>query len=377
MKEIKKKVCFVTPFFYPVIGGVETHILESGKELMKKGWKVYVVTSDSDRFGKVEKKEEIYEGIQVIRCKTLAKVTFGEVFFPAAKKVIEQINPDIIHFHAFRHWYNLLPFVFKQPCFITPHWPDYRGQRHHAVQAIADVMDFTIGKNLLSVHDKICIVTEDERSWVRAFSIPNNKILLTPNALPSEYNKSVKPGNFRKKYELGDKPVILSVARIHRSKGLDQLIKAATLFPECEFVIIGKDGGAQEELEALIKRLGITNVQFTGPVSEKEKRQAYASADIFCLPSHFEAFGIAILEAMSHGLPCIVTRKGGMPWVVQDTGLLFEEDNVEQLENQLKRLIENDSLRAKLGTKAKKRAKEFTWKKTAAILDKEYRKQLT
>lgn len=372
----KKKVCFVTPFFYPVIGGVETHILECGKELRKKGWEVYVVTSDSDRFDRIDKKEEIYQGIRIFRCATLARVTFGEVFFPDAKRIINKIKPDVVHFHAFRHWYNLLPLLLKQPCFITPHWPDYRGQRHQAVQALADAIDFTIGKQLLGAHDKICIVTEDEREWVKLFGIPDSKIILTPNALPDEYRRTIKAGGFRKKYDIGEKTLILSVARIHKSKGLDQLILAAAIFPDCKFMIVGKDGGAQEELEALIQRTGVKNVQFTGPLSEKEKRQAYESADIFCLPSHFEAFGIAILEAMSHGLPCVVTRKGGMPWVIQDTGLQFEEDNIEQLEEQLKKLIEDKKLRQRLGKKARQRAKQFTWKKTAEILNKEYRKAI-
>ncbi len=370
------KVCFVTPFFHPVIGGVETHILETGKELIKRGWEVYVITSDSDRFGRINKKREIYKGIKIIRCKTHFKITFGEVFFPDAVRAIKEINPDIIHFHAYRHWYNLLPFNLKQPCFITPHWPDYRGQRPLPVQALADVMDITIGKALLNSHTKICIVTEDERAWVRSFGIPDKKIILTPNALPDEYDKPVSEGGFRKKYKLGNKKIILSVARIHRSKGLDQLIRAASFFPDCSFVIIGKDGGAKKKLEKLAKELDVENVTFTGPVSEKEKRQAYATAEVFCLPSHFEAFGIAILEAMSHGLPCVVTKKGGMPWVVKDTGLLFEENDVHDLAHQLERILSDENLHKELGKKARQRSKLFTWKKTAEILDREYRKAM-
>ena len=185
-----------------------------------------------------------------------------------------------------------------------------------------------------------------------------------------------KNSGFKKKYGVEKKIVVLSVSRIHKSKGIDQLIEVAKITPNAHFVIIGKDGGDEKRLKKIVSKYKINNVVFGGTVSEKDKIAAYRGADIFCQPSHFEAFGISILEAMSQGLPCIVSSKGGMPWVVDKTGLVFEDYNLHDLKSKLDRLISDKKLRDKLGKLSEHRARKFTWKKTADLLDKEYRKYL-
>ena len=372
----KPKVCFITPFFYPVIGGVETHILETSKELIKKGYEVSVITSNSDRKGSIKLEDETYQGVKVIRCKTWFRIGFGEVFFPRAIKELKRINPDIIHIHGFRHWYNLIPLFTKKPSFITPHWPDYEGQRPLPIEMLRKVMDLSISKILFKINNKICIVTDSEKKWVESFGINESKIVLTPNALPKEYFMPKKNSGFKKKYGVEKKIVVLSVSRIHKSKGIDQLIEVAKITPNAHFVIIGKDGGDEKRLKKIVSKYKINNVVFGGTVSEKDKIAAYRGADIFCQPSHFEAFGISILEAMSQGLPCIVSSKGGMPWVVDKTGLVFEDYNLHDLKSKLDRLISDKKLRDKLGKLSEHRARKFTWKKTADLLDKEYRKYL-
>ena len=372
----KKKICFVTPFFYPVIGGVETHILETARELIKKGYEVEVITSDSDRKSRIKIKEETYSGIKIKRLETFARISFGEVIFPGVFKAVRESDADIFHFHGFRHFYNLAEFVTDKPCFITPHWPDYRGQRNSIIQLIIDTIDVFLAKKMLNRCFAICEVTELEKPWLISLGAKKSKIILTPNALPTGHLTKHNGDRFRKKYGLGKSIVVLSLSRIHKSKGIDQIISVAKYFPEIKFVIMGKDGGAEAGLKRLAASLKLKNLIFGGQVSDKEKMEAYAGSDIFCAPSHFEAFNISLLEAMSQGCAVISSNKGGMPWVSGTAGLTFVDGNLEDLKQKLKRTVENESLRKTMQKKSVERAKKFTWKDTAQILDNYYSKAL-
>lgn len=110
----------------------------------------------------------------------------------------------------------------------------------------------------------------------------------------------------------------LFLSRVHPVKGLPMLLEAwAKLRPEdWELRIVGPDeGGHREELErqAAALRLG-GEVVFEGALAGEAKAAAYREADLFVLPTHSENFGIAVAEAMAHGLPVITTQ--GAPWKV-------------------------------------------------------------
>lgn len=368
----KPKICFVTAFFYPTIGGVETHIQNVGKELIKLGYDVEVFISDMDREKRIAEKEGEIDGIKIRRFRSWFKISFSGIFFPGLYKAVKNSDADIFHVHGYRHPFNFVFWFTKKPCFLTPHWPVYKGQRKKHVQLIVDLADKFLGKYIFSKFSKVCVVTELESPWVESFEVKKENIILTPNCLPDDYFKKYNGKNFRKKYNLKKETVVLAVSRIHQSKGLDQLVKIAKFFPEIRFIIMGKDGGFREELENLIKELNISNVILAGEVSEKEKLEAYAGSDIFCSPSHYEAFCISILEAMSQGCSVITSDTGGMPWVVGDTGLIFQDYNLEDFREKLESLINNKKLSSKFKKQGKIKARQFTWDKIAKTLDKEY-----
>ncbi|MEM0465198.1 MAG: glycosyltransferase family 4 protein [Candidatus Pacearchaeota archaeon] len=370
----KPKVCFVTTFFYPVIGGVENHIFYLSKELIKKGYDVEVYTSDLNRDIRINKKIDEIDKIKIFRFKSLLKVSFGEIIFPGIFKAIKNSDADIFHVHGFRHNYNLLFLFTKKPLLITPHFPIYRGQRNIIIQLVADLIDIFLGRYIFKKYNKICVVTEIEKDWIKSFSVSEDKIILTPNAIPDNYFRRYNGKRFRKKYNLDNRIVILTMSRIHKSKGIDQIIKVAKYFPEAKFVIMGKDGGEKDNLIKLSKSLQLNNVIFAGEVSEKEKLEAYAGSDIFCSPSHFEGFCISILEAMSQGCAVITSNKGGMPWVVGKYGLIFKDNDLEDLKEKLKILISNKKILLKYKSLSKVRVKKFRWNKVADTLDKEYKK---
>jgi glycosyltransferase involved in cell wall biosynthesis len=101
-----------------------------------------------------------------------------------------------------------------------------------------------------------------------------------------------------------------------------------------------------------------------GTLNEEQKRDFFAAIDIFVLPSRTDSFGLVLLEAWANGKPNLVYRAGGPAEIVQDEydGLQARCGDVQDLANQLRRLVDNPRLRGSLGERGRERiAREFRW----------------
>jgi len=162
---------------------------------------------------------------------------------------------------------------------------------------------------------------------------------------------------------------ILFVGRLERRKGVDILLEAAKrILPEhaeVEFVLVGKDtpfteldGKTYREcFQQDTRNAAISDrVIFTGGLNEEELQQQYAEADLFCLPSRYESFGLVLLEAMVYGLPLVAADSGGMTEILRsgDIGVLFESESIEALTQALTSLINNPEGRQRLGRESRR-----------------------
>ncbi len=121
------------------------------------------------------------------------------------------------------------------------------------------------------------------------------------------------------------------------------------------------DGEQRPALEAQVRRLGLEEaVFFEGIVPHQRMGELYAAADIFCLPSLYEGFPLAILEAMAAGLPVVATRVAGNPEAVADGvhGRLVEAEDVAGLAAALLELIGDEQSRRRMGRQARRRVEE-------------------
>lgn len=165
-----------------------------------------------------------------------------------------------------------------------------------------------------------------------------------------------------------DAVVVATVAALTRAKGIDTLLQAGQILasspgaPVVHYLVVGS-GPYETELRALARQLHLeARVHFLG-----EQRQVGAilrdCADIFALPSRFEALGLVFAEAAVAGIPSVGTRVGGIPEVVRDgeTGLLVPVDDPQRLADALHALATNRALRHRMGGAARQRAlAEFT-----------------
>lgn len=370
------KIVMITPSFYPVEGGLERHVYYLSKELIKKGHEVEVFTSDRNRKQRIKLKKEIYEGIKIRRFKTWFNLGDFASFFPGIFKAIKKSDADVFHFHNFRHPHHLGVFFTKKPCLLTPHWPNYpKGLRINFMDLFANSFDLLLGKFFLNRFDKIFSITDLETNWfVKKFNISKEKFRVIPNGVPKDYLTLRDPKIFRKKYNIEDKDfVVLSLSRIHKSKGLDLVIKVARYFPNVKFVIAGVDGGYLNELKNLKENLKVDNIIFIGEVPEELKLNALSSCNIFLFPSHYEGFGIVVLEAFSQKACVLSSDAGGLPWVIDNAGLTFKDNDIKDLRKKLGILVQNKGLRDKYSKLGHERAKDFTWDNIVAKLEDGYK----
>lgn len=160
----------------------------------------------------------------------------------------------------------------------------------------------------------------------------------------------------RKALGWNDRPVILTVGRLQKRKGHDQLIRAMPQllekFPNLLYSIVG-DGPERHDLGQLVNQLNLTNsIDFRGESSDAEMLQCYQQCDLFALPNRtvdgdFEGFGMVLLEAQSCGTPVIAGKSGGTGEAMRhdETGVRVNCDSVDELAHAIGRLLVNENLR--------------------------------
>jgi len=203
---------------------------------------------------------------------------------------------------------------------------------------------------------------------------------ITPNGVDVKKFKNTGP-NPKLKSDLGIKKnekVILTVSRLVKKNGIDDLIKAGQYldFP-FKILIIGK-GLDKEKLKKLRKKLGLEDkIVFIGQVKYGELPKYYALADIFVRPSLSEGLGNVFLEAMAIGLVIIGTKVGGIPDFLKDgeTGLFCEVRNPKSIAEKIKEILGDDNLKDKLAKNGLRLVKEkYSWDNIASKMEKIYLK---
>ncbi|KAF6147096.1 hypothetical protein GIB67_036815 [Kingdonia uniflora] len=171
-----------------------------------------------------------------------------------------------------------------------------------------------------------------------------------------------------------DKPLIIHVGRIGVEKSLDFLKLIMDRLPEARIAFIG-DGPYRPELERIFS--GMPAV-FTGMLQGEELSQAYASGDIFLMPSESETLGLVVLEAMSSGIPVVAARAGGIPEIIPEdlegkTGFLFNPRDIEDCLSKIVPLLSSRELREVVGKAAREETEKYGWKAaTSKIRNEQY-----
>ena len=164
-------------------------------------------------------------------------------------------------------------------------------------------------------------------------------------------------------------------------KGLDYLLKAlsdlAEVYSDISLSIIGeqKKGG---HTERLIKKLNLEKrVNFFSNLTQEDLRKTYCEAELAIIPSLYEGFGFAAIEAMACGVPLISSSGGALPEVIKDTGIIIPPKNVKEIYNSVDYLLSSPHIAKELAEKGLQRANsKFSWAAIAKKLEKVYYKEI-
>jgi D-inositol-3-phosphate glycosyltransferase len=120
------------------------------------------------------------------------------------------------------------------------------------------------------------------------------------------------------------------------------------------------------------------NVRFIGSVSQDDLPLHYNAADVCVLPSHYESFGLAALEAAACGRPVVASEVGGLPSIVRNgsTGFLVEPRHSDTMAERLCELLGDDMLRSRMGSAARTHAETLGWDRAADALLDRYREMV-
>lgn len=174
----------------------------------------------------------------------------------------------------------------------------------------------------------------------------------------------------RKEYCLPPR-YILGVSTLEPRKNLDGLLIAyrhlkEKLYNPPKLVLVGGEGWKSDEIKAAVKQHHlISDVIFTGYVPEEHLPLIYNSALFFVFPSLWEGFGLPVLEAMSCGVPCLISDIPALHEIAEEAAMFANPYNYYEMAERMKDLITSHTLRETLQQKGLAQVNKFSWRLTA------------
>lgn len=172
-----------------------------------------------------------------------------------------------------------------------------------------------------------------------------------------------------------DEHFILFLGNIEPRKNLVGLLNAYSLLPnvirnQYGLVLAGGSGWQDKAILEKIKSLrdSGSKIYQTGYVSDEQRAALYMKATVFVLPSHYEGFGMPLLEAMTYQTPVLASDIAALKEVAEDSALYCDPNSPEDIADKLKMLLEDKNLRDNLVAKGNERLKDFSWEKVAKEL---------
>ena len=353
------KIFQVLPYYPPHVGGMEFYVQKLSEDLAARGHEVTVFTSSNSCFS--GGCEEV-NGVRVFRLRTLAKAYNVPIVPSLFKKLLHEEKPDILHAHQYPVFFSDVSAAVSQfrrevlllHVHVIP-------ESVSAFSGLVSKMYYrTVGRLAFRTAHRVITPSSAYKTMLAGIGVEPKKIRVVPYGIDLSRFHSKDGESFRKRYGCEGSNVILTVGRLNYQKGFQYLLKAMPMvikhFQNAKLVIVG-DGEQITYLRDLTQSLGLCNSTiFTGAIPPMEIPEAYAAADVFVLPSLFESFGIALIEAQAAGKPVVSTRVGGAPEALQEdkTGFLVDPKDSEQLGKAIIRVLSNEKLAREMGENGKK-----------------------
>ena len=233
------------------------------------------------------------------------------------------------------------------------------------------VYDRTLGRAVVSGAALIVATSRIEARELTEDGIEASRVVVRANGLDlAALNAPVLHGRFRKRLGLDTgTPLVLSLGRITAKKGLPLLVEAIARVPDAHLAIVGPDerDGSLEAVRDAAARCGIAERLhlMDGGLWGTEKVEALIDADVFCLFSQTENFGVAPAEAAACGVATIVSDQCGVAEWLRDGVEVVPYGDVRRLTASIERLLQNPRERRALGERGRVASRALSWETIA------------
>jgi len=370
------------------VGGIAPHVTELASALLRRGHDVHVFT----RRRNGQRRYDRIDGVHYHRCAYVGHEEFTEDMARMADSFVWHLGEvehgfgepfDVVHGHDWMATQALVRIKNERqrPVVMTIHSTEYgrcgnelfwHGQSKH----IRD-----LEWEGAYVADRVICVSESLRKEVQwLYTLPEDKASFIYNGVnASRFDAPVDEERVRRSCAVGaDEPCVLFAGRLAWQKGPDMLLEAAPSvleqYPEVKFVFAG-EGEMRLQLEARAAEVGIAqSVRFVGHQTGHDLVGLFKSADLVCVPSRNEPFGIVILEAWSASKAVVATRTGGPAEFVrhQDTGWTVPSD-AESIGDGLQAVLSDNDHARRMGVNGRHEAEtRFSWNTIAAQTEDVY-----
>jgi glycosyltransferase involved in cell wall biosynthesis len=381
-----RKVCFISPEYWPLTGGTGSYVYYLSNELIKNGYKIHVVTgSDQTLDTKVNEQLNV-SFLKIPKTPVVKSFMLAASSYRKLSSTRESFSVDITHANLPLTPNFAVPPNFGKALICTVHstWKGeaeaIRGEPYSRLNANEKFMvSFNwflriFEEKMLEKAKKIIAVSHfTKRELLEYYKVPEEKIRVIHNGVDVDKFKPEQDKN-KIKQELGLSPddlTILSVGRLYARKGLFTLIESVPAvirrFKNAKFLISGK--GQSDEMRKLIayaEKIGVKdNIIFTGYYPDKKLPRLYQAADVFAFSTFYEHHPFAVLEALSTGLPVVTTSVGGIPETIESgkNGFLVEPFNPKQFADSILYLLGHPAEASEMGLLARKTILErFDWR---------------
>lgn len=394
----KLKIAFFHTDFlygYEKMGGHIVHMVEFSRAVVELGNKLFFISPSSIP----EISENITQVYKITPSQFFSdfsiaqRVVYNCKYMIEAKKILKKEKPDF-----FYQRYSPLSFagvvlskLLKTRLIIEVNSPVGTIQNRGNQRWLSYYLMRLFEQMILSQADDIIVVSEAIKRHLIANGIKRDKVIVNPNGVdPDVFSPCINEDKIRRKYGLKDRIVIGFSGNFVRWHGIPNLIGAIANVilhhSNIRLLLIG-DSELRRDYQQMVKEKNLNEyVAFTGAVPYSEVPNYLAACDILVSPQipivdgvDYHQSPVKIFEYMAMGKPIIASNLGQISGILkhEETALLVEPGNINQLTKEILRLMDDEKLAERLGGKAREEViKNFTWQKNAERVISLYTKRV-
>jgi 1,2-diacylglycerol 3-alpha-glucosyltransferase len=351
----KRKIALISDWYFPKVGGIEYSMHSLAKELAMHGHEVSIITRSYPGLPEYC----IRDGVSVLRIKSKPFPGQSRFLMPGAYKqlyyLLKNGKYEIVNCHGLDSPIGISALVasrrLKIPVVITNH--------SLVGHPIYGPFLYLLGKLFLRCADAVIAVSS---------AVETDTRIMTPKPIYRIFNGVDSEDTARRipfPFDAKGKIIVVTVARMTKKKGVQNIVRIAPdlleKYENLMFVMIG-DGPLKQKLEKMVEDKKLSgNFYFTGKIPREKVLGYLEQADIFALPSNDEAFGIAILEAISKNIPVVAMNHGGTSEIIKNGVSGYLANNLMEFSSYLQILIQNPDLRTQFTQNAIQDIQNFDW----------------